>query len=1208
MAFHGFLFSQAAELIRSKNQKGAVAEITPEDRLRVPEHLNVYTTSIDDAQIDWSSAKSLYFSLFKTCKKMLTKAVIFQIVASLFSFATPVLIHQFMELLQQPHKTQGQLIGLCFLALGFGICGAGNGITIQHYFYQTLNYFQTATNLVNKKIYKHALKLSNNAKQKYQIGDIVNFMSTDADALGDAAITTIDLINAVVLLIGCSALLFYYLGWSALAAIFVIIILVPLTQVLAKQFISLEENLMAKRDQRMTLMTQILNAIRVIKYFGWERSILKEVSSIRNQEIQSRMKLAKVEIFWGILYASISTVVLFVALYTHYLRGQPIDLPLVLTCVSIFALMEDHFGGLTRFIGRFMTIFVSGKRITDFLKAETVESVQQENLTTLDHSQNKKVISLNHVSFSYEKDKENIFKDLSFDIIEGESVAIVGGVGTGKSTLLHLLLNEIQPQQGDVKFNKTLQKAYVPQEAFIINASLKENITFGFNVKSEVLNEAIALSCLQNDIQLFPKGLETEIGERGVNLSGGQRQRVSIARAYVSQPDVIILDDPLSAVDPTTEDLLCENLIFGKWKSKTRVMATHRISHLSQFDKVLFLTDGHYYYGTFDELMKTVNEFKEFLSIEEQNQKSEIQIKNTMLSESTQAGMDSAGRVTVDEDREIGAVRKDIYLSYVKSLGGQSRFRKFFIVLLFLSVIVAVAMPMLQKAWLTQMNSQLEPFTLIIGYGIIGLLGMFVSFVDTFWWTYRGISAGRIYHDNMLKSVLNAQIRFFDSTPIGRILQRFSRDVESVDIHLQWTFENAVRSLFSVLMSFMLIVLALPLSLVFLIPVFMIYYSIQKSYRKVAREIKRLDSLARSPRYAHFKETLQGLTVLRSFKAQAWFEKEFLAKLHLSTEMFYTHYMVNRWFSSRIPLVGAAISVTTAMGIVFVTHQGWLSIGLAGLVTLYSLEFWRHLNWGVRIFSDLESRMTSVERLDFYMQLPAEKNTVEASDFVKKHPHWPSSGALEFKDVHLKYAEHLPDVLKGVSFKISSGARAGVVGRTGSGKSTLFQAVYRFVDVYRGDIFLDGLSISKVPLEILRKNLAVIPQDPTLFMGSLRSNLDRYHEKTDADVWMVLNKVGLKDFVENLPEGLNHYITENGANLSQGQRQLICLARALLMQVKVIFLDEATASVDLETDALVQKVIRTSLEGITLVTIAHRLSTLKDYDQIIELQNGRVVN
>lgn len=1200
MPFRKLIFSQASGLINL----GAKRIVDVKDKLELPELLSAYNPDIDKADIDWSTNKTLYKSLFRNNKSILFKSVSFQIIASLFSFATPVLIHNFISGLQLGDWSQNHVLVLMAYAIGFGLCGAGNGIAIQHYFFHTLNFFQVTTNIVNKKIFTHALKLSSRAKQKYQVGDIVNFMSSDTDSLGDAAIVTIDLSNAVLLLVGCSALLFYYIGWSAIGAVAVMAVLIPLTQRLAKKFVHMEEEMMAQRDSRMTLMTQILNSIRVVKYFSWEKSVQDEVTEVRNKEIGARFKLAKSEILWGLLYASISTVVLFVALTIHHFRGQTIDLALVLTCISIFSLMEDHFGGLSRFISRLMNVFVSGRRITEFVKSETVDSFAP---TAENPELAGEHVIVKDLHFGYDV-KTTLFNNLSFTLKQGESLAIIGAVGSGKSTILQLFLKEIAPTSGIIHLSNKYRRAYIPQEAYIVNSTLKENLFFGEDQDQAVLDRAIQLSCLRADINLLPKGTHTEIGEKGVNLSGGQKQRVSLARAVIAKPDVILLDDPLSAVDPHTEKLLCDQLIFGEWKDKTRIMATHRISQLERFDKILFLIDGHYQIGTYQELIEKSLEFKKYLEIEKQNQKHEIEIqKSTQVAEVSAPNADSDGRMTVDEDREIGSVRADIYMTYIKSLGGDSPRRNIFIGLLFLGAIVHVSAPMMQRAWLTQMSGKVDALMLVMGYGAFGLFTMLLTFMNNYQWTYRGVSAGRLMHDKMLKSILKSQIRFFDSTPIGRILQRFSRDVESVDIHLQWTFDNAIHSLFNVLSAFILIVIALPVSLFVLTPVFFIYYSIQHRYRRVAREVKRLDSTARSPRYAHFKETLQGLTVIRSFNSQEWFTKEFLQKLNFSTEMFYTHYMVNRWFSSRLPLIGATISMTTAMAVIYASSKGWLTAGLAGLVTLYALEFWRHLNWGVRIFSDLESRMTSVERLEFYTNLPAEKDEVNLIDFQRTHPRWPSSGTLEFKNVFVKYAEHLPNVLKGVTFTIQSGARAGVVGRTGSGKSTLFQTVYRFVDYYKGEILIDGLAIDKVPLEMLRQNLAVIPQDPSLFMGSLRSNIDRYSQATDVDVWAVLDKVGLKPFVQALPGQLTHHVTENGSNLSQGQRQLICLARALLMKVKIIFLDEATASVDLETDALIQQVIRTSLDGITLVTIAHRLSTLKDYDQIIELQNGQVI-
>ncbi len=1192
------LFSHAEKLVSiGKNRI-----IHAEDRLQLMPELDPENIPWDETKVDWTEKKSFLISLLKVSRVNFFKAISFQVVASGFSFATPFLVHAFISRLQGGSFSEQDIFQLCLIAVGFGLCGAGNGIAIQHYFFQTLKFNQIAINLVNKKLFAHSLKLSSSGKNKYQVGDIVNYMSSDSDAIADGCITTIDLTNAVILSIGCTITLFYFLGWSAIVAVAVMGLLIPMTGHLSKSFMALEDEMMSHRDKRMTLMTQLLSAIRIVKYFVWEKSVLNEVGEIRAKEVHARYKLAQAEISWGLIYTSITSIVLFLALLVHVLRDLPVDMALIFTCISIFGIMEDQFGGLSRFISRFINIVVSAGRIVKFIQTDIVQ-------TEIKPRSGNAEIEINNLSFSYDETKK-LFTDFSLNLLKGQSLAIVGPVGSGKTTLLNLLLNEVQPSEGEIKFGENLRsRAYVPQDAYIINSSLRENIIFGkANVTDAQISQALKLSALEFDLMAWPSGLDTEIGEKGVNLSGGQKQRVSLARAILANSDLILLDDPLSAVDPATEKYLSDHLIFGEWKNKTRVVVTHRLSAIDKFDKVLFVEDGKFFLGTCKELLTKSSSFQKFLKTHSEN----IQIEKkaalqTQPQELTLSGVvGESGRQMQDEDRAMGAVEKSVFLNYLKALGGRGSKQRKILSLLFLGAIAVVAAPLLQKVWLSQSSrlTDFSPLSVILIYGALGLMTMVLVYLSNTFWSRRGIEAGKYFHDQMLKSILAAPIRFFDSTPVGRILQRFSRDVESVDLHLQWSFDHTIHAFFHITLSFALIVMILPPVLVVILPIFYVYYRLQNSYRRVAREIKRLDSIARSPRYAHFKETLQGLTVIRAFEQSTWSMNQFYSKLKYSTEMFHTHYMVNRWFSTRLPLIGAAISASTGLVVVFSSSRGYIAAGTAGLVTIYALDFWRHLNWGVRIFSDLESRMTSVERLQFYCDLPAEKNYLGQS--AQLHENWPQTGSLEFKNVSLRYAEHLPMVLKNVSFKIKSGSRVGLVGRTGSGKTTIFQSVYRFVDIVSGEILLDNQSIHQIPLKLVRKQLAVIPQDPTLFMGTLRSNIDRYRHVTDDLVWGVLKKVSLDEFVRELPSQLDFNVAENGANLSQGQRQLICLARALLMKVKIIFLDEATASVDVETDALVQKVIRESLDGITLITIAHRLSTLDGYDSIIELSSGEI--
>lgn len=1221
MFFTKLLFLQAQNLIRL----GRHRLIQADDRFNLPKELNPQSIPWDESAVNWQNRRQFLFSLIRVSRSSWQKSVALQIVGSLFSFATPFLLHAFISHLQKGSFAADDLMQLIWIAIGFGLCGAGNGIAIQHYFYQTLKFNQITTNLVNKKIFSHALKLSSAAKNRYQVGDIVNYMSSDSDAIADASITTIDLANAVILLTGCTITLFFYLGWSAVVALVVMGVLIPITQHLSKSFMRLEERMMQHRDHRITLMTQVLNAIRVVKYFVWEKSVISEVQGVRQKEMQSRYDLAQAEIFWGLIYTSISSIVLFTALLTHVLRGFSIDLALIFTCISIFSMMEDHFGGLSRFISRFINILVSADRITQFVQSETVDGLSLATPAS--------EIKIENVSFAY-AGQPLVIKNLSLSVPVGSCVALVGPVGAGKSTLLQLLLSELQPSSGQILFSTKIQsKSFVPQDAYIINSSLKENIIFGASFENLPesldyrLQKVLKLTALDQDLKEWPSGLDTEIGEKGVNLSGGQKQRVSLARAALSDADLILLDDPLSALDPRTEKWVTENLLFNEWKNKTRVVVTHRLASLARFDSILFIDQSSYVQGSYSELLAGCAAFQKFLKTHEENESKESEFIEAQkaalsLSEVTSSGVvvshandaqdaveqaDQAHRITQDEDRATGAVDRSVYTEYLTALGGRGKNQNKILAFLFLGAIAVVAAPLLQKIWLSQSKNfaNLSALQIILVYGILGLITMIITYSSNAFWSRRGIAAGQSYHDRMLQSVLSAPIRFFDSTPVGRILQRFSRDMESVDIHLQWSFDHTIHAAFNIVMSFLLIVFVLPMAIVFMIPIFWVYYRIQNDYRRVAREVKRLDSTSRSPRYAHFKEVLQGLHVIRAFGQSEWAMQQFYDKLRFSTEMFHTHYLVNRWFSTKLPLIGAAISASTALMIVFTSRWGWIGAGTAGLATLYAIDFWRHLNWGVRIFSDLESRMTSIERLQYYASLPAEVDVLGTP--LSLDESWPSSGLLEFKNVNLRYASHLPLVLKNVSFKIPSGTRVGLVGRTGSGKSTIFQSVYRFVDIEHGEILLDHVPIQHVPLQRLRRNLAVIPQDPALFMGTLRSNIDRYQQATDEEIWSVLKKVSLDQFVKKLPNQLLFQVAENGSNLSQGQRQLICLARALLVRVKIIFLDEATASVDVETDAIVQKVIRESLDGVTLVTIAHRLSTLDGYDMTIELSHGEVI-
>lgn len=1208
--FKQMLFSEASPLIKLAKTK----DLTEADLLPLPQDLHPKTKSIPEEQLVWTTPRSFLFSLLKALIKYFRTSCAWYVLSIILALLSPVLVHQFVGLISAGVTSQSLPWVLTYGIL-LGVCGFLSGLFMQYYFFHSLRAFQVATNVINEKIFSHSLKLSQNARQENQVGDIVNYMSSDSDAVSDFGLVFGDLIAAVFLISGVVGMLFYYIGWSALAALVVLFALAPLTKYVAKKFTALDTEMMAHRDRRVTLMTQALGAIRVVKYFAWEKSVSKEVSDIREKELSSRRRLAQAEMISSLAYLAVSSMVLFVALAVHAWRGQTLDAALIFTCVSLFGILEGPFGNLSQLLSRMTNSVVGAGRILQFLKQEEVQAVTPDRVEV----GGPVGIELTGLCLTYPRTQQEVLKNINLKVKAGSSLAIVGPVGAGKSSLLYSLLEELPPSAGHIQFlglknNERPRMAYVPQEAYIINSTLLENMQFGESVTEEDLSLALYSSCLVQDLKEWQGGLQTEIGEKGVNLSGGQKQRVALARAYLRRPQLVLLDDPLSAVDPDTEKNLCERLIFGAWNGITRIVVTHRLEFLSQFDQVLYIENGKAQgLGRFEDLLQVCKPFAEFYKEHSKTQGNDgpslhaLEISSQVDKEVLQKNT----RVTEDEEREVGAVKSSVYWDYIRSLGGEGRFSKSLIlVVLFFGAVGVTVLPLLQKSWLSYYSSHQNQWQALHAVGIFGLLGVVVlvgSFLNNIFWLERGIRAGKNIHDKMLKSVLYSPVRFFDATPIGRIIQRFSRDIESVDVHLQWSFDTAIHCALQVVVSLVLILSLMPLMIFAVLPIMTLYYVLQKDYRRPAREIKRFDSVARSPRYAHFKESLQGLVVLRSFNKSSWFMGNFYDKLAHSQRMFYSHYLVNRWFSSRIPLIGGMISAVTAIGISLSSFYGVMDAGTAGLVTLYSLSFWGFLNWGVRVFADMEARMTSIERLKFFSNLPPEKSVLKIQEEPLR-PSWPEFGEISVENLQVRYAEHLPLVLKGLNFKVPAGNRVGIIGRTGSGKSTFFQSLFRFVEAEEGRILIDGLDIASVPLEKLRRSLAIIPQDPVLFMGTIRNNLDRFNEYSDEEVIGVLRLVSMWKYVSELPHGLHSPVTEGGLNLSQGQRQLLCLARALLTKARVIVMDEATANVDVQTDALLQKVIRESFNGVTMLIIAHRLGTVADCDLIVQISAGEVLS
>lgn len=1107
-------------------------------------------------------------------------------------------------------------------AVILAIVSSSEGIITQHFYFFSLKIYARISDGLSLRLFKHTLKLKNSAKMKTQTGDIVNHMASDCDGVAEVAFFLPELLHSLMLTIGVVILLFSILGMSAFASLLVLVIFSPLAKLAAKRFSKTDNQMWKSRDERITLMAQILTGIRVIKYFAWEKSILKEVSAIREKEINAFITLVKTDALSTLLFVMSSTLVSFFGFSTFVLLGGNLTAEIIFPCIMLFGLLEQPFGNISHFIKNVSHSKIASIRLHNYFNLnENVENKLPES------SVNKSFgVRVKDLNLQYPGTENFALKNISFEILSGESVAIIGSVGSGKSSLLLSLLGETDFTDGTISFldlplNEKPRISYVPQEAFIMNSTVRENIMFeGSNsyLNDDQMISILNDSALINDISNMKSGLETEIGERGVNLSGGQKQRLSLARAIVKMPGLVLLDDPLSAVDISTETHLIDQLIFGRWNTITRIIVTHRLSYLNKFDKIIFLNNGVIdAVGKYDDLLNNSIKFKEFYD-EQSNYNHNIETLNQDLElDVSYKNEDSNTRITDDEEKETGSVKFEVFKSYIKALGGENKSkRKYIYLMLVLSSLLVTLLPIMQSSWLAWWSDNIKiyklnevykwflvPINAVIIFGCLGFVILIANYFERLIWMLRATIAGRDIHNKTLKAVLNAPIRFFDSTPMGRILNRFSRDVQGVDEELSWNFESTIRSLTSTLGSLFLIIFVSPIVLVFVIPTFIWYYKIQKNYREVAREAKRIESISRSPRFAHFKETITGLTVIRSYGREQEFTKKFIDLLSFYQRQYWRSIMVNRWFSARAPLIAGVITLTTGVSASILAYNGNMKVGIAGMIVMYALNFWGSLNWAVRSFSEVEMRMTGVERLNHYSRIEPEKSTTKGIENTENLILF-NEGKIEFKNVFARYRDDLPLVLNNVNFIIPGGIKVGIIGRTGSGKTTLFQTLFRFFEIEKGEVLIDEVNIAQIPLAILRPNIAIIPQDPLLFIGTIRTNLDRFNQFTDFEIIESLKRVQMKEtIIDN--GGLNAIVYENGGNYSQGQRQLLCLARAILTNAKIIVLDEATASVDVKTDSLIQETIQKEFDKITVLIIAHRLNSVVDCEMIIEMNDGK---
>ncbi|XP_061466228.1 ATP-binding cassette sub-family C member 8 isoform X3 [Rhineura floridana] len=873
--------------------------------------------------------------------------------------------------------------------------------------------------------------------------------------------------------------------------------------------------------------------------------------------------------------------------------------------------------------------------------------------------------------FTWTPESTPTLSSIDIRIPQGQLTMIVGQVGCGKSSLLLGILGEMQKVSGNVIWNSSIPDsetgkdisperetavdtetrkrgsvAYASQKPWLLNATVEENITFESPFNTQRYKAVIDACSLQPDIDILPHGDQTQIGERGINLSGGQRQRISVARALYQQTNVLFLDDPFSALDIHLSDHLMQEGILNMLRDdkKTVVLVTHKLQYLPHADWIIAMKDGTIQReGTLKDIQKSESElfehWKTLMNRQDQDLEKEtlIERKHVLDRKNIQTTMHSREALFQEDEEDEDEIPEsdddDDNLSSVLHQRAKMPWRAcgkyltsagfLLLPLLILSQLLKHSIMVFIDFWLAQWTSDAIsskvgnncsfceaskfnhfPYTRI--FSILCCLGIILCLVTSIAVEWTGLKVAKKLHCFLLNKIILAPMRFFETTPLGSILNRFSADCNTIDQHIPATLECLSRSTLLCLSALAVISYVTPVFLIALVPLAVICYFIQKYFRVASRDLQQLDDSTQLPLLSHFSETVEGLTTIRAFRYESRFKQKLLEYTDSNNiaSLFLT--AANRWLEVRMEYIGACVVLIAAVASITNSLYNNLSSGLVGLGLTYALMVSNYLNWMVRNLADMELQLGAVKRLNGLIKTEAEnyKGLLSPAQIPQN---WPDQGEIQIQNLSVRYDTTLKPVLKHVNAHISPGQKIGICGRTGSGKSSFSLAFFRMVDTFEGRIVIDGIDIAKLPLQTLRSRLSIILQDPILFSGTIRFNLDPEKKCTDSMLWEALEIAQLKHVVKTLPGGLDAIVTEGGENFSQGQGQLFCLARAFVRKTSIFIMDEATASIDMATENILQKVVMTAFADRTVVTIAHRVHTILNADMVIVMKRGVIL-
>ncbi|KAK6911944.1 ABC transporter type 1, transmembrane domain, partial [Dillenia turbinata] len=1123
--------------------------------------------------------------------------------------ASPLLLYSFVQYSNREQEN----VDKGFIILGcLAVARIFESFSQRHWFFNSRRLGMKMRSALLVAIYKKQLMLSNHARRRHSTGEIVNYIAVDAYRMGDVLWWFHTTWSTMLQLVLGVSVLFGVVGLGALPGLVPLLICGLLNVPIARILQNCQTQLMDAQDERLRSTSEILNNMKIIKLQSWEEKFKSLIDSLRETEFKKLSEVQYQKSTGGAIYWMSPTLISAV-IFTGcaIFHAAPLNASTVFTILAALRCLGEPVRVIPEALSVMIQVKVALDRLNSFFLADELKD--ELHMSPMLSSDRK--IRIEAGKFCWDPEAPVLtLRDIDLDIKHGQKIAVCGSIGAGKSSLLYAILGEIPKISGAVDVYGSI--AYVSQTSWIQSGTIRDNILYGKPMNQTKYEMVIKACALDKDINSFDHGDLTEIGQRGLNMSGGQKQRIQLARAVYSDADIFLLDDPFSAVDAHTAATLFNDCVMTALEKKTVILVTHQVEFLSEVDRVLVMDGGKIIQsGNYEELLMTGTAFEQLVNAHKnainafEPSGAADQLEESMGSCSIRG--DSEGEIlmkgvtgvqlTEEEEKEMGDVGWKPYIDYIfvpKTL--------FLLCLVLLAQSCFVVLQAASNYWLAIAVEvpKISSAILIGVYAATSTLSIVCVYLGSYFTVRLGLKASKAFFSGFNNSIFKAPMLFFDSTPVGRIFTRASSDFAIIDFDLPFSILFVLGV--GIELAAAIGIMASVTWQVLIVAIFAMVASkyVQGYYQASAREMIRINGTTKAPIMNYASETSLGVVTIRAFKSSERFFQNYLKLVDADAKLFFHCNAALEWLILRVETLQNVTFFVAALLLVLLP-KGSVPPGFVGLSLSYALALTSTQVFFTRWHSYLTTYIISVERIKQFMHIePEPPATLEDN---RPPSLWPMKGQIVLKDLKVKYRPNAPLVLKGITCTFTEGSRVGIVGRTGSGKSTLISALFRLVEPTSGQILIDRLDICSIGLKDLRMKISIIPQEPNLFRGSIRTNLDPLGLYSDDEIWKALEKCQLKPTISCLPNLLDSPVSDEGENWSTGQRQLFCLGRVLLKKNRILVLDEATASIDSATDAVLQRIIREEFSECTVITVAHRVPTVIDSDKVMVLSYGKLV-